>query len=116
MNKDNAINNAKIKINSIEWYVPHYTPSISNQAILSKQILSKVPKEIQHVENSVFMEEVTTQNLWNFELGPQEGIIVPIWTFVGFQQGDRANSQYLNNDTSYRPSVSSAQCIVETKK
>ena len=103
MNKDNAINNAKIKINSIEWYIPHYTPSISNQAILSKQILSKVPTGIQHVENSVFMEEVSTQSLWTFELGPQEGITVLIWTIVGFQQSERANSQYLNNDTSYRP-------------
>ena len=23
LNRDNAVNNAKIKINSIEWYVPH---------------------------------------------------------------------------------------------
>ena len=28
LNKDNAINNAKIKITAIEWFVPHYTPSI----------------------------------------------------------------------------------------
>ena len=26
LNKGNAINNAKIKIISIDWYVPHYTP------------------------------------------------------------------------------------------
>ena len=62
LNKDNAINNAKIKIKSVESYVPHYTPSISNQAILSKQILSKVPTELQYVERSVFMKEVFTQN------------------------------------------------------
>ena len=36
LNKDNAINNGK-KINAIEKHVPHYTPSISNQAILSEQ-------------------------------------------------------------------------------
>ena len=36
LNKDNAISNAKIKSDAIEWYVPHYTPSISNQKILSK--------------------------------------------------------------------------------
>ena len=28
LNKDNTINNGKIKINAIEWYVPHYTPSV----------------------------------------------------------------------------------------
>ena len=27
LNKGNAINIGKIKINAIEWYVPHYTPS-----------------------------------------------------------------------------------------
>ena len=27
LNKANATTNAKIKINSFEWYVPHYTPS-----------------------------------------------------------------------------------------
>ena len=26
-NKGDAINKAKIKISSIDWYVPHYTPS-----------------------------------------------------------------------------------------
>ena len=37
LNKDNTVNNAKIKKNSIDWYVPHYTPSISQQAILFKK-------------------------------------------------------------------------------
>ena len=41
LNKANATNNGKIKINAIEWYVPHYTPSMQQQAILSRQILKK---------------------------------------------------------------------------
>ena len=28
LNKANGVNNGKIKINAIEWYVPHYTPSM----------------------------------------------------------------------------------------
>ena len=28
LNKDNATNNAKIKIIALEWYVRHYTPSV----------------------------------------------------------------------------------------
>ena len=36
LNKDNAVNDAKIKINSIAWYVPHYTPSTQQQAIIFK--------------------------------------------------------------------------------
>ena len=54
LNKDNAINNAKNKINTIEWYVPHYTPSITQQAIISEQILSKVATELQNVERCFY--------------------------------------------------------------
>ena len=41
LKKGNAINNGKIKINAIEWYVPHYTPSMQQQSILTNQILNK---------------------------------------------------------------------------
>ena len=68
LNKDNAINIGKIKIIAIEWYVSHYTPSMQQQRILSKQILSKTPTEIEYPERSVFMKEVNTQNFWTFEL------------------------------------------------
>ena len=61
MNKANATIVGKIGINSTEWFVPHYTPSLPQQALLSKQILSKVPTELQYVERSVFMKEVNTQ-------------------------------------------------------
>ena len=50
LNKGNAINNGKIKINAIEWYVPHYTPSMQQQSILSKQILNKTPTEKKYPE------------------------------------------------------------------
>ena len=86
LNKDNATITGKTKITSIEWYVPHYTPSIPQQAILSEQILSKSPTELHYVERSVFMKEENTQNLWTFDLGTPEGINVPIRMIVGFQQ------------------------------
>ena len=82
MNKDNSTKSGKNKINSIDRYVPQYTPSISKQTVLSKQILSKVSLEIQQVKRSVFMKRVTTKNLWNFGLGTQEGINVPIWIII----------------------------------
>ena len=116
LNKANATPDGKVKINAIEWYVPHYTPSMSQQTVLSNQIVNKIPTELQYIERSVFMKEVNTQNLWNFELGTQEGINVPIWIIIGFQQQDRQNSQNENNDTFYRPSVISAQCIIGTEK
>ena len=116
MNKDNAINNAKITNIFIEWYVLHYTPGFPNQATISKQILSKTPTELQYVERSVVMKEVRTQSVWTFELITQEKINVPMWTFVSFQQPDRQDSQSLKNNTFYRPPVTSAQCVISTEK
>ena len=81
LNKDSATNNGKIKINAIEWYVPHYTPSKQQQSLLSKQIINKTPTQIQYPERSVFMKEVNTQNFRTFELGTQEGINIPTWIF-----------------------------------
>ena len=63
MNKVNAIKNAKIKINTIHWYVPHYTPSIAQYAVLFTQIQSKTPTELQYPERSIFMKRVKTQKL-----------------------------------------------------
>ena len=62
------------------------------------------------------MKEVTTQNLWNFELGFQEGVNVPIWIYVAFQQNDRQHDQNLYNDTFVRLPFISAQVIVGTEK
>ena len=116
MNKAIAINLGKIKINALEWYIPHYTPSIQQQSILSKQILNKTPTQIQYPERSVFMKEVNKQNFWTFELGTQEGINIPTWIFVAFQQNDRQHDQNLNNDTFFRLSVTSAQVVIGTER
>ena len=116
LNKGNATNNAKIEINAIEWYVPHYTPSVQQESILSKQVLNKTPTELHYPERSVFMKEVNTQNFWTFELGTQEGINIPIWVFVAFQQNDRQHDQNLNNNTFVRLPVISAQVIIGTER
>ena len=47
IDKDAGIANAKIKIDDIRWYVPHYTSSVQQQNILSKQILSKTPTKLR---------------------------------------------------------------------
>ena len=116
IDKANGIADARIRIDQIHWYIPHYTPSIQQQSNLSKQILSKTPTELRYVERSVFMKHVNNQNVWNFELGSQENINVPIWVIIGFQQQDRQESQKLNNDTFCRLPVVSAQCIIGTEK
>ena len=116
LNKANAINLGKTKINALEWYVPHYTPSIQQQSILSKQILNKTPTAINYPEKSIFMKEVNTQNFWTFELGTQEDINIPTWIFIGFQQNDRQHDQNLNNDTFVRLPVISAQVVIGTER
>ena len=116
IDKAGAIADARIKIDHIHWYVPHYTPSIQQQSTLSKQILSKTPTELKYVERSVFMKEVNNQNVWNFELGSHENMNVPIWIIIGFQQRNRQDSQNPNNDTFCRLPVVSAQCIIGTEK
>ena len=115
-NKENAINNAKIIINSIHWYVPHYRPSIDSQTILFKQAQSKTHRELQYSERSIFIKQVNTQNLWTFELGTQKSINVPKWIFAGFQQMDRKNSENLNNDSFYRPPVTSAHVVISSER
>ena len=116
MNKDNAVNNAKIKINALEWYVPHYTPNLDEYTKLQTQIKQKTPTNLHYPERSVFMKEVNTQKFWTFELGTQEGINVPIWVYVVFQQMDRQNDQTLNNNTFVRLPVISAQVVIGTER
>ena len=99
LNKANATIFGKTKIISIELFVPHYTPSIPQQARLSKQILSRTPTELQYVERSVFMKGVNTQNFWIFELGTKAGLNFPIWIIVGPQQRDRQHSKILTMKT-----------------
>ena len=98
IDKANAIADARIEIDHILWYVPHYIPSIQQQSTLSKPILSKTPTELRYVERSVYMKEVNNQNLWNFQLGCHENMNVPFWIIIGIQQRDRQDSQSLNND------------------
>ena len=116
MNKDNATFIGKILINAFERDVPHYTPSLDQERVLMKQIVDKTPTELQYRERNVFMKEVKTQNLWSFELGTQEGINVPVWIYIVFQESDRQHDQHLNNDIFYRLLVTSAQCIIGTEK
>ena len=89
---------------------------MSKQKILSNQIVDKLSTEFHYVERFVFMEDLKTQKIWNFELGTQDGMNIPIWISIRFQQRDRQDPQNLNNDTFYRLLVTSAQCIIGTEK
>ena len=88
LNKAGSFADARIKNGKITCYVPLYTPSISQQVTLSKQISSKTPMVLRYYEQSVSMVPVNIHNLWNFQLGSQQSMDVPIWITVGLQQRD----------------------------
>ena len=116
IDKTADISDARFKIDHIHWYLLHYTPSIQQQGILFKQILSKTPTELRYIELSVFLKEVNNRNLWKFELSSQENMSVSIWNILDFQQRAFQNSQSFNIDTFCRLPVTSAQCIIGTEK
>ena len=111
-----SVADARIKSDHLHWYVPHYTPSMQQQGILTKQSLNKTTTELRYVERSVFMKEVNNQNPWNFELLSQESTNVALWKIIGFQQRVIQDSQNLKNDTFCRLLVTSCQCIIGTEK
>ena len=116
IDKVDGIADARIKNDHIHWYVPQYIPSMQQQAIMSKQILNKTPTELRYIERSIFVKEFGNQNIWNFELGSQESMNVPIWIIIRFQQQDGQDSQNWNNDIFFRLRVISAQCVIGTEK
>ena len=52
-----ALADARIKIDHIHWYVAHYTKSIQQQSIMSKQILKNTPTERRYFERFVFRKK-----------------------------------------------------------
>ena len=68
LKKDNAANIGIFKTKALEWCVPHYSPSVSNQDILSKQTLNETPTELQYVENC-FYERSEYSNFLDFWIG-----------------------------------------------
>ena len=115
-NKINTINDAKIKIKSIHWYVPPYTRSFEQQIILMNENIGKMATELQYSERSVFLKQVNTQKLWTFELGAQKGVYVLVWIYVIFQQSDRQHYQTFNNDRFCRMPLTFVQCIIGSEK
>ena len=111
-----AIDDSRFKIDQINWYVAHYTPSIQQYGTLFKQVLSESPTEFRYIEISFFMKQLYIQNLWNFEFGSHDEMNLSIWKIIGFQQRNRPASQNLNIDSFCRLPVTSAQSIIGTMK
>ena len=115
-NANNLALTGRIIIEDLSWYVPHYTPSVSNQKLMLGHIVSKAATELSYFKRSSCMNDVTTENNWTCELGVGDGIDIPVYVIVVFLQRDQFDQQRQNNDTLYRLSVVNAQCIIGSKK
>ena len=76
----------RVIIDVISWYVPHYTPSILNQKLMLRQIVSKTPTELSYNKRSSYMKDGTTEISWTFELGVGDGFGIPIYVNVAFMR------------------------------
>ena len=52
----------RVIIDDISWFVPHYTPSISNHTLMLEHVVSKALIELSYIKRSSYMEDVTTEN------------------------------------------------------
>ena len=68
LNKGNAINNGKTKINSIDWYVLHFTQSLEQQNITLNQIVRKLATKFHYPERRVFIKEINAQKFVVFSI------------------------------------------------
>ena len=58
---ENFVLAGRVIINDLSWYVPHYTPSISNQKLVLEHIISKSSTELSYNKRSSYMKDVTTE-------------------------------------------------------
>ena len=52
LNKDNTVFLGRVKINSLDWYVPHYTVNLEEYTKLMTQIKKNTPTLLHYVERS----------------------------------------------------------------
>ena len=117
--RGNGVDAAKVDVNDISWYIPHYVPSLENQQLVLNQMLYKDPAELFYTERTVFRKDVNTNNNWTFELGNSGGEAAqstPIFVIVGFQARNKIDSQTHDNATFDRLSVSNAVCKIGSER
>ena len=55
---ENLALEGRVIIDDISLYVPHYTPSISNQKLMLGRIASRTPSELSFKKRSTYMKDV----------------------------------------------------------
>ena len=62
-----ATANRNIPIRVNKWVVPHYTPNITQQRIISEQIVYRAPAYLDYNKRTIFGKDVSAQKDWNLE-------------------------------------------------
>ena len=62
-NAENLALAGRAILEDLRWYVPHYTPKISNEKFMLEHIVSKAPTELSYIKRSFYMEDVTTEKI-----------------------------------------------------
>ena len=47
-----GVDNAKVDVKDISWYIPHYVPNLQHQQLVLNQILNKDPTELYYTERT----------------------------------------------------------------
>ena len=89
---------AKISIIELSILVPHYTPSEPSQLFISDLMLKKEPINQYYVERSSYSKPVTTNSNFQFVLGVESSIEIPIYIIIGFQSAERSGPNQLQNN------------------
>ena len=105
----------KIVIKDIDWYIPHFTPSLENQQFVMDQLLNKDPTQLYYMELIVFIKDVNTNNYWTFDLG-NSGESTPLFVIVGFQDRIKLDSQTHDNAIFDRFPISNAVGKIASEK
>ena len=70
-----------------------------------EHFVSRDTTELTYVRRSSHTKDVTTENIWTFELGVESSTDVPIYVIVRFMQRDQFDQEHQNNETFYTPTV-----------
>ena len=85
----NLASASTVNISDLWLYVTHYAPSISKQKLILELSISRTATAILYNKRSSYMNDVTTESKWNFELGVGNDLDVPIYITGVFMQRDQ---------------------------
>ena len=92
--------------------MPHYTPKITKQTILSDFLNSKGSLRKYHIAKTLFFRRCNCSKQLHFMLGVEIRFDVPIFEFDGYQQWGQFSSQLKLDEVFYSQTITNANCTL----